>query len=110
MKNMKNPNLKIDYTNKTFLYQGHFYGYVKDKIIFLFWNCGSDVIPITRFKRGLFYEYDAFDIRVYMDIDITVSRCGIHESYHGYYPDIYLKSYSEKEQFIEFINYCYLNT
>ncbi len=109
MKCMKNPDLKIDYKNKTFLYQGYFYGYVENQTIFLFWLGGSDVIPIPRCKRCLYYDYDPYDIRVYMDIRMSFNCIGVSISNYGYYPDVCLNTDSEMNEFIDFINWCFLN-
>jgi len=113
---MKNLDLKIDYKNKTFLYQGYFYGYVKDRTIFVFWSKGSDEIPIDRISRSVFFDCKIVDQRAHSIIDTrSILFCGARNSYelltndYCFYTDLYFNSEKHMEEFVKFIDWCYLN-
>lgn len=110
---MKNLDLKIDYKNKTFLYQGYFYGYIENRIVFLFWKDGSDKIPIDRIKSSMFYNTSFIDERAFAKVESNRSFAGIRHigasSGYNFWPDIFFESDEHVKQFIVFINWCYLN-
>lgn len=96
--------LIIDRENNNFLIQGCFYGYIENKILFLFSSEYSNIIPLKHIRNYKHYE-GMHSSKIFSDIHIMrIDKSYFSESSFGFYPDIYFSSEYLYRRFIKFLN------